>query len=288
MQVFDSFLKNHGKQHQHASYLTLVKGTVGMLLDPERTTSVFDIEDGLRQNPATHELLRFTAQDPDVQRMIRERYLMATVPDTEAMRRLPVGTLGRRYADHLDSMGYDPDYYRKLAVNDDTDYIMMRIRQTHDIWHVITGFDTHPLGEIAIKAVELAQTHRPMAAAICAGGIFRYMMKEPELFGACVESIAAGYHLGLRARPLLAMRWEELWDRPVEDLRRHLDVEPLGPHGGELTVDLSPHSRAVADRWAREQMTEALAELRRVDPGAIEREPDMDHEHTEHGEPGPG
>jgi len=61
-------------------------------------------------------------------------------------------------------MGFDPDYYRKIDVQNDIDYVMMRIRQTHDIWHVVTGFDTHPLGEIAIKAVELSQTHRPMAA----------------------------------------------------------------------------------------------------------------------------
>lgn len=280
--ILDKFLTLHTNHHQHPSYLTLMKGAVGLMLDPEHTESVFDIEDGLRHNPVTHELLRFTVRDEGVRRMIETRHLMPGPPDTEVMRRLPVGTLGRAYADHLDSMGYDPDYYRRLEVRDDIDYIMMRIRQTHDIWHVVTGFDTHALGEICVKAVELAQTHRPMAAAICAGGVFRYMMKQPEAFGDCLESIVAGYHLGLRARPLLAMKWEELWDRKLEDLRRGLEIEPVGPHGGALTVDFSPHSRAVADRWAREEMAEALREIGAMDPKGVDSLEGDDHEHSAH------
>ena len=285
MGVLETFLHKHRRQHEHPSYLTLMRGAVGMMLDPEHTESVFNIEDGLRKNPATCELLRFSARDPAVQELIAERYL-ASLPDTEALRRLPPGTLGRMYADHLDSMGFDPDYYRKIDVRDDIDYVMMRIRQTHDIWHVVTGFDTHPLGEICVKAVELAQTHRPMAAAICAGGIFRYMLHEPDRFGDCIESIVAGYHLGLRAGPLLSMRWEMLWDRKLEDLRAGLGVVPLGPHGGELAVDLGPRSRAVADRLAQEQIAEAMRELRNVDPEGVEQEPGMDHDHSEQGKPG--
>ena len=79
-----------------------------------------------------------------------------------------------------------------------------------------------------------------MAAAICAGDIFRYMLKQPEEFGACIESIAAGYHLGLQARSLLAVKWEEMWERELDELRSSLDVVPLGSHGGALNVDFSP------------------------------------------------
>lgn len=252
MSKLTDLLSRHTNQHTHSSYLTFVKGTVGMLIDPENTASVFDIEDGLRQSESTGELLGFTAKDTEVMSMIKERYLRP-VPDTQKLRMLPQGTLGRAYVEHLDTHGFDPDYYRKIDVRDDTDYIIMRIRQTHDIWHVVTGFDTHPLGEIAVKGVELSQTHRPMAAAICAGGIFRYMLKQPEEFGSCLESIAAGYHLGLRARPLLAVKWEELWDRPLEELRQSLDVVPLGCHGGALNVDFSPAILREADIKAVEE-----------------------------------
>jgi len=145
----------------------------------------------------------------------------------------------------------------------------------------VTGFDTHPLGEIAIKAVELAQTHRPMAAAICAGGVFRYMVKQPEEFADCLESIVAGYHMGLQAKPLLAMKWEELWDRKVEDLRERLGVEVMGPRGGQLSVDFSPRSAAVANKEAHAAIGEALQKYTQANPDALtDDEPDLgDHHH---------
>lgn len=230
------FLDRHTNQHKHMAYLTFAKGGLGLMLDPFHTASVFDIEDGLRHGKAQEESFSFTAQHPAVQEMIKERYLMHQVPDTEALKRLPVGTLGQRYVNHLESMGFDPDYYRKIDVKSDIDYVLMRIRQTHDIWHVVTSFDTHPLGEICVKAVELAQTHRPMAGAICAGGMFRYLFKEPQMFNAYLESVAAGYRLGIKAKPLLAMKWEEMWERPLDDIRAELNVRPLGPHGGELDL----------------------------------------------------
>jgi ubiquinone biosynthesis protein Coq4 len=278
--MLKSFFRFHRNQHKHPSYLTFVKGSLGMMLNPEGTQSVFDMEDGLMKSASTNELLRFTAKDPGVLAMINERYLQP-VPDTEALGKLPKNTLGYTYFNHLDSMGYDPDYYRKIDVENDIDYVMMRIRQTHDIWHVITGFDTHPLGEIAVKAVELAQTHRPMAAAICAGGVFRYMLKEPEQFADCLESIVAGYHMGLESRALLSMKWEELWDRDLEELRRELGVEVLGPRGGQLSVDFAPKSSLVADKEAKAAISEALRDLSQANPDATSAGDELNDHHKQ-------
>ena len=267
------FLNLHKNHHTHSSYLTFLKGSLGMMLNPEGTQSVFDMEDGLMKSKSTKELLRFTIKDPAVRELIRERYLQP-VPDTEALSKLPKDTLGYRYFYHLDSQGFDPDYYRKIEVQNDIDYVMMRIRQTHDVWHVVTGFDTHPLGEIAIKAVELAQTHRPMAAAICAGGVFRYMLKQPDEFGDCLDSIVAGYQMGLQSKSLLSMKWEDLWDRKIDDLRERLGVTPMGPHGGKLNVHFAPQRFTIADKEARAAMSEALKSIGEI--------PDSESETAEH------
>ncbi len=269
------FLKLHKNRHTHSSYLTFLKGSLGMMLNPEGTQSVFDMEDGLMKSESTKELLRFTIRDPAVRELIRERYLQP-VPDTEALSKLPKDSLGYRYFYHLDSQGFDPDYYRKIEVQNDIDYVMMRIRQTHDVWHVVTGFDTHPLGEIAIKAVELAQTHRPMAAAICAGGVFRYMLRQPDEFGDCLDSIVAGYHMGLQSKSLLSMKWEDLWDRKLDDLRERLGVTPMGPHGGKLNVHFSPQRFAVADQEARAAMSEAL---KNMSEGPASESETIEHSH---------
>ncbi len=223
-------LERHQKRKSHFHYLATLKGVFGMLRSPEHTESVFDIEDGLRDLDATRLAMEHVRKVPEMAALMEERYL-CDVPDTEKLLDYPEGTLGYCYAHHLDDRGFDPDYYRKIDVRDDIDYVLMRLRQTHDIWHVITGFDTDRLGEIAIKAVELAQTRRPMAAVITTGGVLRYLRKDPEQLGSVLEMISAGYQMGIHAKLLLAQKWELGWDRPLADWRAELNVVPYEPKG---------------------------------------------------------
>lgn len=206
-------------------WFTTLKGVLGMLRNPEHTESVFDIEDGLRDGEAYRRALTFLRSQPDVAAMIRARWL-APPPDLPALRRLPDGTLGRAFAGHIDDHGFDPDYYRKLEVRSDLDYVLLRLRQTHDLWHVVTGLDTSRTGELALKAFELGQTRRPMAAVIAAGGVLRYLLKQPAELEQVLQSISRGYQLGLRCRPFLAQRWELGWHRPLQQWRAELQVDP--------------------------------------------------------------
>ena len=190
------------KKHHHLHYLRTLQGVLGMLRDSSHTESVFDIEEGLRDTEASELAAKFAMEFPEVRALAAERYLRRP-PDVDEMCRLPKGTLGYRYGYHLRSNGFDPDYYRKIDVRNDMQYLAMRMRQTHDIWHVITGFDVSPIGELGLKACELAQTRRPMAAVITAGGVLRYLLKEPELLPDVMDAMARGYSIGHGAKPLL-------------------------------------------------------------------------------------
>ncbi len=218
---------NRRRRKNRIHYFTTLKGAVGMLRDPNHTESVFDIEDGLRDIEATRLAMEHVGRDPGVARMIEERYL-APLPDVQSLSEYPVGSLGHAFAHHIIDHGFDPDYYRKIDVKDDVDYVLMRMRQTHDIWHVVTGIGTDPVGELGLKAFELAQTRRPMAAVITTGGVLRYLLKDPDDLGRVLEGIAHGYRLGSAAKPFLAQKWEEGWDRPLAEWRTQLDVEPRG------------------------------------------------------------
>ena len=108
----------------------------------------------------------------------------------------------------------------------------MRMRQTHDLWHVMTGIGTDRIGELALKAFELAQTRRPLAAVITTGGVIRFLMKDPEHLTNVLAGISIGYRLGNTAKPFLAQKWEEGWERPLEDWRRELNVDPAAHIAG--------------------------------------------------------
>lgn len=218
-------------RHQ-IDYLRTLSGVVGMIRNPEATDSVFDIEDGLRRSGAMDSFLERVSGLPGVAELMQERYL-APPHDLEALARLPEGSLGRALWRHFTDHGFDPDYYRKVEVLSDLDWVLMRLRQSHDIWHVVTGIGTDRVGEIALKAFELAQTWRPMAAVITCGGLLRYLLKDPERMGDVLAGIGHGYQLGYRAAPLLAQRWECHFERPLVDWRRAVGLpeQPLTPAG---------------------------------------------------------
>jgi ubiquinone biosynthesis protein Coq4 len=217
------------RRHQ-IHYLRTLSGVVGMIRNPEATESVFDIEDGLVRSGAMATFLERVSGLPGVAELMAERYLAPPI-DLDALAAMPAGSLGQALSRHFLDHGFDPDYYRKVEVKTDLDWVLMRMRQSHDIWHVVTGIGTDRVGEIALKAFELAQTWRPMAAVITCGGLLRYLLKDPEQMGAVLAGIGHGYQLGYRAEPLLAQRWECHWERPITTWRQlvGLPEQPLMP-----------------------------------------------------------
>jgi len=61
-------------------------------------------------------------------------------------------------------------------------YVLFRFRQTHDIWHLVTGFDTDVIGELGLKSFELAQTRRPLAFVLLIGGLCKGLIHFPRSF----------------------------------------------------------------------------------------------------------
>ena len=138
-------------------------GVVGMLRDPHAIQNIYRIEDGLLDAGISGRMLEHLREQPAVRKMMADRYLRREVPDMDELRALSDGTLGREYVHHLEDYGFNPGYYQELEATDDLTYAIARIRETHDIWHVVLGFHPTPIGEIGQKAFELTQLHRPMA-----------------------------------------------------------------------------------------------------------------------------
>lgn len=204
-------------------------GMAGLLWDPHAIQNIYRIEDGLLNADVSRGVLSRLQADPGVASIVAGRYLRGEVPDLDALRELPDGTLGREYVRHIEDYGFNPGYYQTLPVVDDVTYALARVRETHDIWHVVLGFHPTPIGEIGLKAFELTQLSRPMAGVIVAGGILRHLVADADLFPDVLAAIAGGYEQGRQAGPLLAERWEQRWDEPVAEIRRRLGVVELSP-----------------------------------------------------------
>ena len=214
-----------GNLRQNLDFLSTLKGVVTLLRDPAQTESVYDVEDGLRHTKATELAVEYVKSKPNVAALFQERYL-APVVNLEDLLKLPTESLGYSYAIYIKDSGFDPNFYRLLKVEDDISYFLLRMRQTHDIWHIVAGFSTDVFGELGLKAFELAQTHRTMSAVLIAGGLLSTLFKHPEDLDKLLEQIAIGYRLGAKAKPFFAKKWEENWERPLLEWRQELGIEP--------------------------------------------------------------
>ncbi|MGF1493083.1 MAG: Coq4 family protein [Microcoleaceae cyanobacterium] len=204
--------------------LNILRSAISLLQNPGGTDSVYKLEESLINNLPTQVSFEFIKSQAGIESLISERYL-APVPDLQQFLQYPENSLGHRYAKYIQSFGFDPLFYRNLQVKDDLTYILMRRRQTHDIWHVITGFGVDVASELGLKAFELAQTRSPMSALLVAGGLVRTLFESPEDLGYLLDRIAVGYRMGAKAKPLLAQKWEENWEKPIEQWREELNVE---------------------------------------------------------------
>ena len=206
-------------------FLMTLKGFASIIKDPNKTESVFDIVDGMRNTEATKQAVKFIKSKPEVEQLIQERYL-APALNLDELLKYPQGSLGYEHASALKAANLDPDFYRKVKVEDDISYIILRMRQSHDIWHTITGFDVDSIGELGLQAFSLAQTHLPLPIILIAGGLLKTLLKSPEDLDRLLDRIAAGYRMGAKAKPFLGQKWEENWEKPLSEWRAELGVEP--------------------------------------------------------------
>lgn len=209
---------------KNREFLTAFKGLVTLVKDPSKTDSVFDIVEAMRNTDASKLAVEYIKSKPGVSQIVEERYL-TTTPNLDDLIKYPEGSLGYEYAFAMKEAGFDPDFYRKITVEDDLSYILLRIRQSHDIWHTVTGFGTDSIGELGLQAFSLAQTHLPLPIILIAGGLLKTLLKSPQELDRLLDRIALGYRMGAKAKPFVAQKWEENWDKPLAELRAELGVE---------------------------------------------------------------
>ncbi|MCH2172967.1 Coq4 family protein [Myxococcota bacterium] len=168
--------------------------------------------------------------NPSAQNMLKDRYLSPT-PDVEALASMPEGSLGREFERYLTHNDLDANLLRESAFipahrerGQDVGYLAERGFQLHDMFHVLTGFDTTPLGEVRVVSFTVAQTPAPYPAMILASRPLQMVLYRPELMPAVMDAITEGWALGRRARPLLDVHWEEHWERPLTELRQEYDL----------------------------------------------------------------
>ena len=168
--------------------------------------------------------------NPQASEMLEDRYLSPS-PDVEDLAALPDGTLGREFSRYLTDNELDVNLLRESAFieahrsrGDDVGHLAERGFQLHDLFHVLTGYDTTPLGEVRVVSFTVAQTPAPYPAMIIATRPLQMVLYKPELLPVVMDAITEGWSLGRRAKPLISVHWEDYWKRPLSELRHAYDL----------------------------------------------------------------
>ncbi|WP_315859288.1 MULTISPECIES: Coq4 family protein [unclassified Cyanobium] len=132
--------------------------------------------------------------------------------------------MGHSYAEQLQRLNLTPEsLIDPSPITTPAESITHRLRETHDIVHVLTGFGIDGPGELGLQAFNLAQVRSPLAVLLIFGGLLS-TLQDDEPLEPLLRALARGFEMGLAARCLISVKLEEGWERPVADWRRELGL----------------------------------------------------------------
>jgi ubiquinone biosynthesis protein COQ4 len=207
----------------------VAKGASAFIRSPTSRSTFVALSETLVRFRSNHDSVDFMLSDPRVVELCRERYLGRPCKPSELIK-YPPGSMGHELARAMLRHGYDPEFYREFygegphSFDSDEAYLRFRVRQMHDIVHVLTGFDmTEFPGELGMQAFNAAQTRRPFSIALVGFGMLRIVLQPDEL-PRTLHQVAKGLAMGFAARSLLAHRFEDDWAKPVAEWRHELGL----------------------------------------------------------------
>ncbi|HEX7034298.1 MAG TPA: Coq4 family protein [Pseudomonadales bacterium] len=205
-------------------------GAIRVLLrNPEDTGQVFVIVRALSGKSLLRGFNRFAATATGAAVLAENRSLLDVLSNRDYLASLPAGSLGRAYLEFMSaenlsaeglvdaSMSADRPLEGRLAL------YAMRLRDMHDLWHVVTGYGRDTMGEVCLLGFTFAQTRNPALAFIALVGAAKIAREvNPRIF----RALWAAYRAGRRAEWLPAADWEHLLTEPLDRVRQRLRIEP--------------------------------------------------------------
>jgi len=203
------------------------------LSDKEDTGQVFEIMRALNgdANVKNYKQLLGTAQGG---RLAYERVELAQrLMDDVWLDSFASGTVGAAYRDFIRSENLSAEGLAEISrvsqsrIEEQHPYAWFgrRIRDSHDIWHILSGYHRDGLGEACLVAFSYAQTGALGWALIAAGAGWRLLSEGST---AHARAIWQGYQRGKAAKWLPGEDFTALMNEPLEAARRRLNITPAG------------------------------------------------------------
>ena len=207
-----------------------------LIKDKENTAEVSPIFESLPWRGAYVAAVAFLSTERAQAIRASEPSLVAILDDHAALRKMPEGSLAHAYCDFMEREGLSaqglvveldknrrPDQY----FNDQADWYFQRVRDTHDLMHILSGFGRDALGEQCVLAFTYSQ--QPALAHLFLGyaGALEIAKRDPVKVPV-LRAVREAQRMGKACPRLIEQPILELLAKPLDELRAELGIVP--PH----------------------------------------------------------
>lgn len=210
--------------------LVAIRAVKKLLKDPEATEQVFVIIRALSGDAIERGYRRFVSTPNAAKILSAPSSLLSCLSDRDALRQMPEGSLGRTYLSFMEQGNITAEGLKDASEtagqaaplgDSGIETYALRLRDQHDLWHVVTGFGRDVAGEACLLAFTYAQTKNRGIGFIA----FIGALKLKKVFGSrFISSMWQAYQMGRRTQWMPAQHWESLLSEPLDEVRVELGV----------------------------------------------------------------
>ena len=201
--------------------------------DPEQTELVFVIVEALAGRQPER-LQRRIRRAPGGERLLRERpEFDPNTCDLEQLGALPPGSFGHEFARWMRKNDFQPGLMDRESTtgNPELAYLGKRLTQVHDFWHVLSGYNRDPVGELGVLGFSYGQTGSHgigfILLHIAARSLREHWKSERRPWSPLLPYLWRAFRAGRRATFLPPLELEALFGLPLESVRALLGIQPL-------------------------------------------------------------
>jgi ubiquinone biosynthesis protein COQ4 len=204
-----------------------------LIADKEDTAQVFHIIEALNGKSTRKDLARFMQSEIGPELLKKRTFLPEILDDHAPLKALPKGSVGRAYVEFMEREGLTANglveeslQQRELNAHYDDDLLWYsnRLRDTHDMYHVLTGYGRDALGEDALLGYTHSQ-HGGLGVSFIAFMGNRQIAKEAPKEARVKEVLAEGRRNGKAAKRIVDQDIIALLDQPLAEVRERLNIK---------------------------------------------------------------
>lgn len=220
--------------------LRAIRAVLRLLRNKEDTSQVFVITNSLSGGAGQNQFRRFVRTDYGKHVVDQPVILEEQLADFETLRALPEGSFGRTYLDFMESGGLTPEGIIDAAEESgiairNTDHpaysrFFMHMDTSHDVWHVLTGYNRDALGEISLLVYSREQSKNNSLLLIVAMGALA--MKFEKWSVPVFKALHEARQMGQQSAWLPGENFMDLLALPLEEVRKKLNLSPPEHYNG--------------------------------------------------------